>query len=162
MTDEDLSYTSAADLAALIRNRQLSPVEVVRSTLARIERAQPVLNAFITVCAEEALTASREAESAVTRSDLLGPLHGIPFSVKDLVSTKGVRTTYGSRIFAEHVSTVDAASVARLKAAGAILIGKTTTPEFGQKASQTRRCSAVRATHGARIVRVEARAGAPQ
>ncbi|HTS54412.1 MAG TPA: amidase [Burkholderiales bacterium] len=133
MTDEDLSYASAADLSALIRNRQLSPVEIVRSTLARIERAQPVLNAFITVCAEDALNASRDAESAVMRGDLLGPLHGIPFSVKDLVSTEGVRTTYGSLIFTNHVPTADAASVARLKAAGAILVGKTTTPEFGQK-----------------------------
>jgi aspartyl-tRNA(Asn)/glutamyl-tRNA(Gln) amidotransferase subunit A len=133
MTHEDLSYAAAADLSALIRNRQLSPVEIVRSTLARIERVQPVLNAFITVCAEQALAASRDAESAVIRGDLLGPLHGIPFSVKDLVNTKGVRTTYGSRIFDNHVPTVDAASVARLKAAGAILIGKTTTPEFGQK-----------------------------
>jgi aspartyl-tRNA(Asn)/glutamyl-tRNA(Gln) amidotransferase subunit A len=133
MTHEDLSYASAADLSALIRSRQLSPVEIVQSTLARVERAQPVLNAFITVCAEEALAASREAESAVVRGDSLGPLHGIPFSVKDLVNTKGVRTTYGSKIFDNHVPTVDAAAVARLKAAGAILIGKTTTPEFGQK-----------------------------
>jgi aspartyl-tRNA(Asn)/glutamyl-tRNA(Gln) amidotransferase subunit A len=133
MSDENLSYTSAADLAVLIRNRRLSPVEIMRSTLARVERAQPVLNAFITVCAEEALAASREAESAVVRGDLLRPLQGIPFSVKDLVDTKGVRTTYGSQIFADHVPTVDAVAVARLKAAGAILIGKTTTPEFGQK-----------------------------
>jgi len=133
MMHEDLSHTSAADLSVLIRNRQLSPVEVVRSTLTRIQRAQPVLNAFITVCAEEALAASRDAESAIIRGDLLGPLHGVPFSVKDLVDTKGVRTTYGSLIFDDHVPTVDAISVARLKAAGAILIGKTTTPEFGQK-----------------------------
>lgn len=133
MTHDDLSYTSAADLAALIRTRQLSPVEIVRGTLARIERAQPVLNAFITVCAEEAVAASRHAESAVVRGDSLGPLHGIPFSVKDLVNTQGVRTTYGSKIFENHVPAIDAASVARLKAAGAILIGKTTTPEFGQK-----------------------------
>jgi len=133
MMHEDLSHASAADLAVRIRNRQLSPVEVVRSTLTRIERAQPVLNAFITVCSEEALAASRDAESAIIRGDLLGPLHGVPFSVKDLVDTKGVRTTYGSLIFDDHVPTVDAVSVARLKAAGAILIGKTTTPEFGQK-----------------------------
>jgi aspartyl-tRNA(Asn)/glutamyl-tRNA(Gln) amidotransferase subunit A len=133
MTYDDLSYTSAADLSVLIRNRQLSPVEIVQSTVARVERAQPVLNAFITVCAEEALAAARDAESAAVRGALLGPLHGIPFSVKDLVNTKGVRTTYGSKIFENHVPAVDAASVARLKAAGAILIGKTTTPEFGQK-----------------------------
>ena len=133
MSREDFSYAAAADLSALIRSRQLSPVELVRGTLDRVERARSVLNAFITVCAEEALAAARNAESAVTRGEFLGPLHGIPFSVKDLVNTKGVRTTYGSQIFADHVPTVDAASVARLKAAGAILIGKTTTPEFGQK-----------------------------
>ena len=127
-----LTY-SAAELSALIRQRQLSPVQLVQSTLARIERSQPVLNAFITVCAEDALSAAREAEQALKRSDTLPPLLGVPFSVKDLVSTVGVRTTFGSRIFEHHVPTVDAVAVARLKAAGAILIGKTTTPEFGQK-----------------------------
>ncbi len=131
--DDDLAYLSAAELSRLIRQRQLSPVQLVRSTLARIERSQPVLNAFITVCAEGALSAARDAEQAVMRRDPLPPLHGVPFSVKDLVSTKGVRTTFGSRIFEDHVPTADAVAVARLKAAGALLIGKTTTPEFGQK-----------------------------
>src|SRR5262249_38256108 len=88
---------------------------------------------FITVCAEEALATAREAEAALMRGEWRGPLHGIPFSVKDLVNTKGVRTTYGSRIFENHIPSVDHAAVARLKAAGAILVGKTTTPEFGQK-----------------------------
>ncbi len=133
MIDDDLAYLSAAELSALIRQRQLSPVQLVQSTLARIERSQPVLNAFITVCAEDALSAARDAEQALKRSDTLPPLLGVPFSVKDLVSTVGVRTTFGSRIFEHHVPTVDAVAVARLKAAGAILIGKTTTPEFGQK-----------------------------
>lgn len=132
MTD-DLTYLSASELAELIHNRRLSPVELMRSTLTRIERAQPVLNAFITVCSEQALAGAREAEAALTRGEWQGPLHGIPFSVKDLVNTKGVRTTYGSRIFEHHVPSADHAVVARLKAAGAILIGKTTTPEFGQK-----------------------------
>jgi aspartyl-tRNA(Asn)/glutamyl-tRNA(Gln) amidotransferase subunit A len=133
MIDDDLAYLSAAELSALIRQRRLSPVQLVQSTLARIERSQPVLNAFITVCAEDALSAARDAEQALKRSDALPLLHGVPFSVKDLVSTVGVRTTFGSRIFEHHVPTVDAVAVARLKAAGAILIGKTTTPEFGQK-----------------------------
>ena len=132
MTD-DLTYLSASELAELIRGRRLSPVELMRSTLARIERAQPVLNAFITVCSEEALARARDAEAALTRGEVRGPLHGIPFSVKDLVNTKGVRTTYGSRIFENHIPSVDHITVARLKAAGAILVGKTTTPEFGQK-----------------------------
>lgn len=133
MMDDDLAYLSAAELSGLIRERELSPVQLARSTLARIERSQPVLNAFITVCAEDALSAARGAEQAVMRRDSLPPLHGVPFSVKDLVSTKGVRTTFGSLIFEDHVPAVDAVAVARLKVAGAILIGKTTTPEFGQK-----------------------------
>src|SRR5262249_56844018 len=128
---DDLSYLSACELAGLIRSRRVSPVELMRHTLARIERAQPVLNAFITVCAEPALAAARDAEAAIVRGEWRGPLHGIPFSVKDLVNTKGVRTTYGSRIFENNVPSNDHATVARLKAAGAILIGKTTTPEFG-------------------------------
>lgn len=133
MQDNSLSYRTAADLAQLIRRREISPVELVKGTLARIERSQPVLNAFITVCHDQALAAARTAEAAIQRNDPVGPLHGIPFSVKDLVNTQDVRTTYGSVIFRDHVPAADAVAVARLRAAGAILIGKTTTPEFGQK-----------------------------
>ena len=133
MHDSSLSYRTAADLAQLIRRREISPVELTKATLARIERSQPVLNAFITVCHDQALVAARAAEAAIARNDPVGPLHGIPFSVKDLVNTQAVRTTYGSVIFRDHVPAADAVAVARLRAAGAILIGKTTTPEFGQK-----------------------------
>jgi len=129
----DLAFLSAAELAPLIARRELSPVELVETVLARIERAQPALNAFVTVCGEEARAAARAAEAAVMRGEALGPLHGIPFGVKDLVNTAGVRTTFGSVVFAENVPAADAVSVARLKAAGAILVGKTTTPEFGHK-----------------------------
>src|SRR5262252_662187 len=122
MTD-DLTYLSASELAELIRSRRLSPVELMRSTLARIERAQPVLNAFITVCSEQALAGARDAEAALMRGASRGALHGIPFSVKDLVNTKGVRTTYGSRIFENNIPSIDAVAVARLKEAGAILVG---------------------------------------
>ena len=132
MTD-DLAYLSAATLAGLISKREVSPVDLVRATLARIEQAQPSLNAFITVCAEQALSAARDAENALMRGGATSPLHGIPFSVKDLINTKGVRTTFGSLIFENNVPSMDTVAVARLKAAGAILIGKTTTPEFGQK-----------------------------
>jgi aspartyl-tRNA(Asn)/glutamyl-tRNA(Gln) amidotransferase subunit A len=111
----------------------VSPVEVVDRVLDRIERSQPVLNAFITVCLEEARAAAREAEAAVMRGDTLGPLHGVPFAAKDLVNTKGVRTTFGSVALADNVPIADSPAVARLKAAGAILVGKTTTPEFGHK-----------------------------
>lgn len=130
---QDLAQATATELAALIRAHRVSPVEAMRATLARAERAQPVLNAFITLCPEAAMEAAREAEAAVMRGDPLGPLHGVPLSVKDLVPTAGVRTTFGSLIFKDHVPERDAAAVARLRAAGAILFGKTTTPEFGQQ-----------------------------
>src|SRR5271169_160502 len=129
----DLAFTSAAELARLIARRELSPVELVDAALDRIERSQASLNAFITVCAEEARAAARTAEAAVMRGDALGPLHGVPFSVKDLVNTAGVRTTFGSVALAGNVPAADSVAVARLKQAGAILIGKTTTPEFGHK-----------------------------
>jgi aspartyl-tRNA(Asn)/glutamyl-tRNA(Gln) amidotransferase subunit A len=133
MTTEDLSYMPAHALARAIRQRQLSPVEVVRAVLDRAQRSQPALNAFITLCPEQALVVAQRAEAAVMRGEAAGPLLGVPFSVKDLVNTAGVRTTYGSLIFEHHVPEADAVAVGRLKAAGAILIGKTTTPEFGQK-----------------------------
>ena len=133
MSENDPAFTSASELAALIRSRQLSPVELMDATLDRIERSQPVLNAFITVAADAARTRARAAEAAVIRGDTLGPLHGIPVAVKDLVPTAGMRTTWGSLIFKDHVPDTDAVAVARLKHAGAIIVGKTTTPEFGQQ-----------------------------
>jgi aspartyl-tRNA(Asn)/glutamyl-tRNA(Gln) amidotransferase subunit A len=129
----DLAYTPAAELAVLIRSRSLSPIEVVRATLERIEQSQPALNAFITVAADAAIEAARAAEAAVMRGDTLGPLHGVPMAVKDLVPTANIRTTWGSLIFRDHVPDRDAVAVARLKEAGAIVVGKTTTPEFGQQ-----------------------------
>ncbi len=130
---DDLAFTSAAELAALIAQRVVSPVEIVDIVLDRIEKTQPTLNAFITVCADEARAAAKEAEAAVMRGDALGPLHGVPFAVKDLVNTAGLRTTFGSWALADNVPSADSPSVARLKAAGAVLVGKTTTPEFGHK-----------------------------
>jgi aspartyl-tRNA(Asn)/glutamyl-tRNA(Gln) amidotransferase subunit A len=129
----DLAFTQAAELAALVARRALSPVEIVDDLLARIAAAQPRLNAFVTVCGEAARAAARAAEAAVLRGDRLGPLHGVPFAVKDLVNTAGVRTTFGSAALADNVPAADSVAVARLKAAGAILVGKTTTPEFGHK-----------------------------
>jgi len=132
MTD-DLAFASAAELAALIARRAVSPVEVVEGVLARIAATQPALNAFVTVCADEARAAAREAEAAVMRGAALGKLHGVPFAVKDLVNTAGVRTTFGSVALTDNVPVADSPAVARLKRAGAILVGKTTTPEFGHK-----------------------------
>jgi aspartyl-tRNA(Asn)/glutamyl-tRNA(Gln) amidotransferase subunit A len=127
------AFASAAELAELVAEKAISPVELVDDLLGRIEDSQATLNAFITVCAEEARAAAWEAEAAVMLGDPLPPLHGVPFAVKDLVNTAGVRTTFGSVALADNVPAADSPSVARLKATGAILIGKTTTPEFGHK-----------------------------
>ncbi len=127
----DVAWLGAAEIAALIRDRKISALEVMQSTLARAEKAQAALNCFITICAEEALRDAKSADEAVARGEELGPLHGVPLHVKDLVNTKGVRTTFASHIYADNFPAADAVSVARLKSAGAILMGKTTTPEFG-------------------------------
>jgi aspartyl-tRNA(Asn)/glutamyl-tRNA(Gln) amidotransferase subunit A len=132
MRSDELCWLSATDLAAQIRRGKVSPVEVVDAVLDRIERLNGQLNAYVTVTADEARRAARAAERALSRRRATpGPLHGVPFSVKDLVVTKGVRTTFGTRLFADNVPTEDAPMVARLKAAGAIMVGKTNTPTFG-------------------------------
>ncbi|MGO4407123.1 amidase [Bosea sp. RAF48] len=128
----DIADLSAVDLAAAIRARTVSPVEAVEAALARIEE-NAGLNAFMAVCAERARAEAKEAEAKVMRGEPLGALHGIPFSVKDLTNTEGVATTQGSALFAGNVPKADAVAVARARSAGAILIGKTTTPEFGHK-----------------------------
>jgi aspartyl-tRNA(Asn)/glutamyl-tRNA(Gln) amidotransferase subunit A len=131
MTPSDLAYTSAAELARMIRAKQISAVGVMRATLARAEKVQAACNCFITLCPERALADAAAADQALARGADLGPLHGVPFHVKDLVNTAGVRTTFASYIYEHNVPKEDSVSVARLKQAGAILIGKTTTPEFG-------------------------------
>jgi aspartyl-tRNA(Asn)/glutamyl-tRNA(Gln) amidotransferase subunit A len=122
---------SAFDLARAIAKKKVSPVEVVDAVLARID-ALKTLNAYVTLDPEGARASARAAERAVGRRGArLGPLHGVPFSVKDLVITRGVRTTFGTPLYRDNVPTEDAPSVERLKAAGAILLGKTNTPTFG-------------------------------
>jgi aspartyl-tRNA(Asn)/glutamyl-tRNA(Gln) amidotransferase subunit A len=133
MSGTDLCFTPATRLATLIRTRALSPVELTHAVLDRIERLNPTLNAFCTLTAETALSAARAAEQAVMRGASLGPVHGLPFSIKDLAFTAGVRTMGGSFIFEHRVPDTDAPYVRRLKAAGGIMVGKTTTPEFGWK-----------------------------
>jgi len=134
MSSTELGFTSATELARLIRAKALSPVELTRAVLERIERVNPVVNAFCTLTADIALTQAREAERAVTSGAPLGPLHGIPYSIKDLNFTKGVRTMGGSFIFERRVPDTDSAFVPRLQKAGGIFLGKTTSPEFGWKA----------------------------
>jgi len=131
---DDLCLLPASILRERIASRDVSPVELTRAVLDRAERLQPVLNCFITLVPDQAIAAARAAEAAVMQGQTLGLLHGIPYAAKDLVNTAGVRTTFGSLLHAENVPAEDAVAAARMKASGAILFGKTTTPEFGHKA----------------------------
>jgi aspartyl-tRNA(Asn)/glutamyl-tRNA(Gln) amidotransferase subunit A len=133
MPETDLCYMPATDLAAAIRAKNVSPVEVINAVLTQIERLNPKLNAFCLVTADATRQAAQMAEQAVMRGETLGPLHGVPVSIKDLVITKGVRTMRGSKLYEHDVPTEDAPVVERLQVAGAIILGKTTTPEFGFK-----------------------------
>lgn len=133
MEAAELCYMPATEMAAAIKAKRVSPVDVVDAILARIDRLNPRLNAYCTVTREEARAAARAAEAAVMRGDATGILHGVPVSIKDLVVTKGVRTTWGSKTFEHFIPDEDAPVVERLKGAGAIPLGKTNTPEFGFK-----------------------------
>ena len=130
MTDE-LWRRSATELAASIRRREVSCVEVMQAHLARIEAVNPLLNAIVTLDPELGLRGAAAADDALGRDEAPGPLHGLPMAIKDLEDTAGMRTTYGSPIYRDHVPTADTLMVARLRRAGAIVIGKTNTPEFG-------------------------------
>ena len=131
--DENLAFAPASELAALIADKQASPVELTALYFERIERLDSQLNAYLTLCRDEAMQAAKDAENAVMRGDALGPLHGVPISVKDLELTKGIRTTSGSLPFKDRIPDEDSIVVERVKAAGAIILGKTNTPEFGHR-----------------------------
>ena len=118
------------ELAPLLQTKQVSPLELVRECLDRIAQTEPLVNAYISVLDESALTAARAAEQEILQGRYRGLLHGIPYSAKDLYFTKGVRTTAGSAILAEHTPTENAAAIDRLEAAGAILVGKNNLHEF--------------------------------
>ena len=122
---------SATDLQTAIRRRELSCVEVMQAHLARIEAVNPLLNAIVTLDGDLGLREAAAADAALGRDAATGPLHGLPIAIKDLEDTAGMRTTYGSPIYRDHVPTADTLLVARLRRAGAIVIGKTNTPEFG-------------------------------
>ena len=130
MHKADIPFLSATALGELIRQRQVSPVEATEAYLDRINTVDGKLHSYITVCREAALQAAREAEQAIARGDYRGPLHGIPFAVKDQFWTQGVLTTGGSTLLGDFVPEQDATVVARLKAAGAILLGKLNMSEF--------------------------------
>lgn len=133
MQTDDLCYMPATEMAQAIRTKRVSPIEVVEAILARIEALNPLLNAYCTVMADQARRAAVEAEAAVMKGEPLGPLHGIPVSIKDVIITKGIRTTWGSKLYEHFIPDEDAPVVERLKQAGAIILGKTNTPEFGWK-----------------------------
>src|SRR5208283_2616645 len=124
---EMLTLTEAAEQ---IRIRRLSPVELTRKCLSRIERLNPVLNAFITVTGDLALEQARLAEAEIMAGNYRGPLHGVPIALKDLLDTAGVRTTAASNQFRNRVPAEDAALVRQLKAAGAVIVGKLNLHEF--------------------------------
>jgi aspartyl-tRNA(Asn)/glutamyl-tRNA(Gln) amidotransferase subunit A len=126
----ELFWSSLTDLARMIAAKAVSPVEVVQVHLGRIARLDPELHAFLTVCDEAAVAAARGAEAVLVAGEPPGPLHGVPFALKDLYDTAGLRTTGGSRILAERVPVRDATVVRRLRAAGAILLGKLNMVEF--------------------------------
>jgi Asp-tRNA(Asn)/Glu-tRNA(Gln) amidotransferase A subunit family amidase len=131
----DLTFTPATELRDLIRARRVSPVELLESVLARAEDVQPRLYPFVTIDAERARTAARAAEAAVMGQQPLGPLHGIPVSIKDLDPTSGLRTTYGSKFSEHNVPTYDSIVVERVRAAGGVIFAKTNTPNYGHKDS---------------------------
>jgi len=131
--NRSFAFTSALDLLSAIKTKAVSPVEVMQDCIQRMQALEPTLNCFVTTTPEMALRAARQAERAVMAGEALGALHGIPISVKDLIAVGGIKQTFGSRTQASHVAAADAPSVERIKAAGACIIGKTTTTEFGCK-----------------------------
>jgi amidase len=117
MTTIDLCFMTATELAARIRAREVSVTEVVRAHLAQIERANGKVNAIVTLTAERALAEARAADATLARGEVVGPLFGLPIAHKDLVSTKGIRTTWGSPIYRDHVPDIDALIIERLRGA---------------------------------------------
>ncbi len=131
MTDEELGFLPASELAPMIRQKKISPVEVISILLRRIERLEPVVNAFAYLAADQAMDAARASEAALMRDGPIGPLHGVPVTIKDLLWTKDMPTQSGSRIMAGNRPSMDTPVVERFRQAGAINLGKTTTSEFG-------------------------------
>jgi amidase len=135
MADESLTRRTAHELAAMIKSRAVSPVEVLEAHLAAIARVNPKLNAIVTLAADRAKEHARAVETAVMRGDRLGVLAGLPIAIKDITPTAGIRTTFGSPLYKDYVPDQDAEAVGRLKAAGAIVLAKTNTPEFAAGAN---------------------------
>src|SRR5579862_4640048 len=135
MNPTELCFAPAADLAAAIRAKRVSPTEAVEAVLDRIAAVNPSINALVTVTEDLARATARDIETRLARGEAAGPLAGVPVTIKDLIMVKGVRTTWGSRIFERFVSPEDAPAVERLRAAGAVIVGMTNSPEFGYRAT---------------------------
>jgi amidase len=131
MPDTEICFLTATELARRIRVKDLSARDVMAAHLAQIDRVNPKVNAIVTLLPEQAMAQAKRADEALAQGEEIGPLHGLPIAHKDLVPTKGIRTTYGSRIFKDYVPDHDSLIVERLQKAGALTIGKTNTPEFG-------------------------------
>ena len=128
---DTLTRLSAVELAALMRSKEVSAREVLEAHMRQVDRINPIVNAIVTLDVDEAIRRADHADGELAHGRLLGPLHGLPIAHKDLLDTEGMRTTYGSPIFRDHVPARDARIVARLRRCGAIAFGKTNTPEFG-------------------------------
>ncbi len=129
--EHELAFKTAVELRGLIDSKEVSCVELTEMFLQRIEELNPGLNAYLAICPDEAIAAAHRAQEVIQGGEQVGPLHGIPISVKDLELTSGITTTLGSAIFRDRVPDMDSVVVERVKAAGAIILGKTNTPEFG-------------------------------
>ncbi len=131
MMEQELAFESAGEVRRLIVFKEVSCVELTEMFLRRIEEMNPILNAYLTLCPDDAIGAAHRAQEAVQNGEQLGSLHGIPISIKDLELTRGITTTLGSAMFQDRIPDMDSVVVERVKAAGAIILGKTNTPEFG-------------------------------
>jgi len=131
----DLCFMPATELARAIRDKEISAVQAVETVLDRIAAINPSINAIVTVTEDLARTAARDVEKRIDRGEPVGPLAGVPVTIKDLIMVKGVRTTWGSRIFERFIAPEDAPAVERLRAAGAVIVGMTNSPEFGYRAT---------------------------
>ncbi|MGH7927883.1 MAG: amidase, partial [Candidatus Binatia bacterium] len=137
MPADEILALSLTELSGCLSARKLSSLETVQATLARLERLEKKLNAFITVLPEQALSAAKKADEEIARGKYCGPLHGVPVSIKDMFEMTGARTTGGSKILAQWVPDTDSALVERLQVAGAIVFGKTNLDEFGHGGTST-------------------------
>ena|ERR1700758_4329342 len=130
MTDDRVCLRPAAELAEMIRRRELSSRELLELFLARVDRINPAVNAVVTLDREAAFTAAARADEQTAAGGPLGPLHGLPITIKDAIEVGGLRSTGGAAALADHVPAADAPAVSRLRSAGAVVFGKTNVPQW--------------------------------